>query len=542
MTRGTACRNNWVTAFRAALAAVICALGCPPLSATVADASIRAARLRRFDRFLTQTEALYRAAGARPMRSAVRFGYVGADLIDPMVVTSETTHALERYASYHMLLRQSMSAVRPAMAPARPPGAKAPEDYQRGVDNGSTDATAAIQRALSAGDVWLTHGRDYRISHTIVVPSHRRILSDGTGTILVGVGEQGFPVTRYDPVRRYDGYADVLRIHDATDVALLDFRIQTPIADPRAPQPLLHGIDIRSAARVRVAGLELRGFPRATGIIRVNSSADVVLADNLIHASYTRALTRQVTGIEVDEARSADRRGHGVNSTSLSIAGNFVFGLLLDPRVYLETSLRGGAPLNDETTGIQLAAQESAATIRVDDNVIADVGQGIDLFTDDGYFARDTIVRAPEFALKMGHGASRNHFDHFRITASGIAAIVVYAVPNEPLAGNVVTDAVIDHPGAVIGMPVNFLAMGIEISTRNGANGAPRSGADNMGNVFDHIRVTGLPPKGTPGWHGVIACGWPSVPAPPGAKRNLFHDVVPVEGEVDSSGGCALVN
>lgn len=517
-------------------------IGVAPASAAD-DAASRAARLQRFDRFLTQAEALYIKAGARPMRPAVRFGYAGADLIDPTVVTSELSHALERYASYHGLLRERIAPVRRAALPVRPAGARTPEQFVRGADGGTIDATAAIERALAAGDVWLTPGRRYLISRTLAVPSHRRILSDGTGTILVGVGGPGFPVTRYDPVRRYDGYSDVLRIHDASDVALQDFRIQTPIADPRAPQPLLHGIDIRTSAHIRVAGLELRGFPRATGVIRINSSAGVVIADNLIHASYTRELVRQVTGIEVDEARSDAPRGRAhLDSTDISIAGNLVFGLLLDPRVYLETSLRGGSPLNDETTGIALASQASAPSFHVDDNVVADAGQGIDLFVSDAHFTRDTIVRAPEFGLKMGHGASRNSFDHFRIVASGIAAVVIYAVPEEPVSGNRITDSVIQYPGAVVGMPGPPLSMAIEISTRNGIGGSPRSGGHNSGNIFSHIHVTGLPPKGTPGWHGIIACGWPRVPKPAGVVANLFHDVTPADGGIDSAGGCTTVD
>ena len=261
----------------------------------------------------------------------------------------------------------------------------------------------------------------------------------------------------------------------------------------------------------------------------------MLVADNLIHASYTRALTRQVTGIELDEARSA---GTGNVSTDIRIAGNLILGLLLDPSVYLETSLRGGKPLDDETDGINISHKASMPTLHVDDNVIADVGQGIDIFANDSHYAGDVIVRTPEFGLKVGHGASRNQFDGFRIVASGIAAVVIYGTPDEPVSGNRISNISIDHPGAVIGLP-GRPSTAIELSIRT-ATSAPKSAVSNSGNVFDHVRITGLPPDRTPGWQGIGGCAWPAGERAPGVTPTIFADVTPA-AKLRTDNGCGVV-
>lgn len=512
-------------------------LGASPAGA----ASIDAPRIARFDRFLNEAVALYRRAGAVPRTPVGRLGYAEAGLIDPHVVTSELTYVLERYASYRALLRQAPAQQRVPPVLPRPSGSTTPEQHVAGVDDGRADATGAIQTALAQGDVWLSPGHRYRVTRTISVPAHRRILSDGTGTILVAVGSPGFPATAFDMHHPNAGYSDVFQIHGVSDAQLRDFRLQTPIADADAPQPLLHGVDIRDAANVAVIGLELRGFARTRGIVRINSATDVLVADNLIHGSYTRALARQVTGIEVDETRSrAAVNGARGGSAGLRIAGNFVFGLLLDPSVYMDTSLRGGPPLSDETTGIQLAARESLPNSHVDDNVIADVGAGIDLFVNDAHFSGDVIVRTPEFGLKMGHGAMRNEFDGFRITASGIAAVMIYGSPAQPVGGNRITNLIVDHPGAVVALRSDQATTALALKLVADPDGTPATAASNNGNVFSHVRVTNLPPGHTPGWQGMGGCVWPAGSGPSSAPRDIFEDVVPA-AELRADNGCGVI-
>ena len=521
----------WVAA-----ALLACAIQ-PALSAQSADGSSRA-RLIRFDRFLNEEVARYRQAGAILAPAVRRPGYPEADLLDPNA--PQSTHVLERYASYRRLLANASSAAAPPIL-TRPAGSTTPEDHGPGVADGVIDATGAIERALAAGDVWLTPGAVYRLTRTLVVPAHRRLMSDGTATLRIATAGVGFPVLPFDPRHPYAGYRDVIQVHGVENVELRDFRVQTEEGIGTADQPLLHGVDVRDARHVVVTGLALEGFARTRGVLRVNSSSDVVLSQNLLHGSYTRALTRQVTGIEIDEARSRDGKdGPARSSDQVLVGGNLIFGLLFDRALLWDTTLRSDhAPLNEETTGIALAATGPAPTVEVDDNVIADVGQGIDVFSDGSRFARNVIERAPEFALKVGHGASGNLFDGFRITASGIAAVVLYGSPDEPVSGNRVTNFVIQYPGAVASLPRPF-SYALLVETQPGHAGARRAAASDSGNSFAHVRITGAPAAGAGDWKSLIGCGWPRDTRPGDARPNVFDDVRPLTPPLDVTGGCAI--
>lgn len=410
------------------------------LAQNVGDATTpfsREQRLSRFIHFLTKRKEalLLQGATRQAERPALAGWYARTSLLDPRVVTNRLSYAVNRYDSY--LARISAQMVSENLVQrsvsfsslTAPTGFKAPEDF----GPIAVDATAALKAALAAGNVWLTRNTIYVLTETIDIPSTRQIISDGSGTLLIKTGP-GTAFTAKDTNSSthwdVDQKMQAIRIVDANNVVLRDFRLRMASEEGDAQPLLRRGIHVSNSSDVSIQGLELLGFPRTKGIVAVNSGRGVSVEDNLFHGGYTVAPARQVTGIEVD-----DDRVNG-DSNNLRIVGNFILGVMLDRDVLFDTAIpdRNGVPLGYETDGINM--QVNVNPHLVANNSIMDVGEGIDSFSSNGQYRNNHIERAFSLGVKVAHGATGNRFSGNRVLATGFSSILIADSETEPTGSN----------------------------------------------------------------------------------------------------------
>ena len=427
------------------LLAVACGASDEPTGATsvvvlaqnVGDATppfSREQRLSRFIHFLTKRKEalLLQGATRQGERPALAGWYARTSLLDPRVVTNRLSYAVNRYDSY--LERISAQMVSENLVPrsgslTKPASFVKPEDFGPITGN----ATAAFKAALAAGNVWLTPDTIYVLTETIDIPSTRQIISDGSGILHFKTGP-GTAFTAMDVTSSthwdVDQKMQAIRIVDANDVVLRDFRVRMASEEGDAQPLLRRGIHVSNSSNVSIQGLELLGFPRTKGIVAINSGRGVSVEDNLFHGGYTVAPARQVTGIEVD-----DDRVNG-DSNNLRIVGNFILGVMLDRTVFFDTAIpdRNGVPLGYETDGINM--QVNVNPHLVANNSVMDVGEGIDTFSSNGQYRNNHIERAFSLGVKVAHGATGNRFSGNRVLATGLSSILVSDTKTQPTGSN----------------------------------------------------------------------------------------------------------
>ncbi|HSW07414.1 hypothetical protein [Aquabacterium sp.] len=262
--------------------------------------------------------------------------------------------------------------------------------------NGVADDTPALQAALAQGrPVWLASGKVYRITRRLDLGDGAGLLSDGTATLLLAAGAEGFANTtalRSDDAL-YGPRGTGLRV-SGRQVVLQDFFIVKDYEDER----YVIGIDVRAASQVQLRRLKLRGFSLAPGIVTVRSSNDVEIRGLLIHDACT-ASTRvppdlpsfQITGISIDDTRVG-----GLGSRRLTLAGNVIANLRMLPLT----------PRGDQSDGINFAAIGTGQDSLISGNRISGVDEGLDLWGD-GITVLGNRVAAHSLALKLIHGAQQ---------------------------------------------------------------------------------------------------------------------------------------
>lgn len=370
--------------------------------------------------------------------TATTSGYDKAHYLSPKNVLSYFDFAEKRYESYLQRIKDqaaeeglqtiSENEFQFPEDTAKPIGFFSPEEQSEFVSF-DEDCSLAIKKALSLGNLWLSPGRTYKIKKPIVLESERKIMSDGSGTIAIIAGEDtAWKVNDITPSTKFDklNHESPLRIENVNNVELSDFRLKLA-AEVTELQPwLAAGIDIKTSNQVQIKGLELFGFPRIDGIIRVNSSDNILIADNLLHGAYTKTSIRQTSGIRIDGERIQDRY-----STGVSIVGNFIFGMLFDSKLYFDTTYRAeNTALGYESDGITFTINRNGALIA--NNSIMDVGEGIDTFTSNAIIRNNYIERAFNYGLKVVHSGSSNLFSNNRFVATGLAGIFLLGTPYKP--------------------------------------------------------------------------------------------------------------
>lgn len=260
--------------------------------------------------------------------------------------------------------------------------------------DGLADDTRALQEALAPGrGVWLLPGRVYRITRRLELGTGASLVSDGSATLLMSSGPEGFDnrvALRSEP-GLYSARGTGLQLR-GQNITLSDLFLVKQYADGR----YTIGIDVVESSDVKIQRLRLRGFSLAPGIVTIRSSDNVELASSLIHASCTQSVdvppdlaSFQVTGISVDDTRVAGR-----GSTALRLHNNVIADLRMVP-----LTARG-----DQSDGINFAAIGTGAGSTIYGNDIRGVDEGIDLFGS-GIEVRRNRVAAHSLTLKLIHGA-----------------------------------------------------------------------------------------------------------------------------------------
>lgn len=507
--------RRMLVSFKRKFRVVICILTLGPIAILFTNAVTastyafsREQRLSRFHYFLTVRKEMLLRQGATLHKEEGPAGlYQQANLLDPRFVASRYAFAINRYNSYLKRISTQMSSENLVTRSlsfgvlTKPPGFVAPEEFDSSVGSEMVDATTAVRRALATSNVWLTPGKTYVLSEIILIPRGRRMVSDGSGTLLIKTG----PGTSFNAIDRdcsthkdIDQGIQPIRITDVSDVVLRDFRVRMA-SEEGDTQPLLRGgIQVNNSSNVSIQGLELLGFPRTLGIIRVNSGKNIFIEDNLIHGSYTKSPTRQVTGIEIDNDQI-----NSVNSENIKITGNFILGVMLDKEVFFDTFYRGsGMALGYETDGINLAAYNSKVHL-VANNSIMDVGEGIDTFFSNGEYRNNHIERAFAYGLKLVHSASGNRFYGNRVLATGLSSIVIADSQDEPTGGNTFIKNRIRYVGAFDvasipqKIPLNSIAA-IHLMDYTKKN------------VFIMNEASEYMFTNSPLWKGSVFCTWPT--------------------------------
>jgi hypothetical protein len=262
------------------------------------------------------------------------------------------------------------------------------EDYGAKGD-GIADDTNPLQQALNVSKkVRLRRNKIYRITRRLVLENGRQIRSDGTATLLMAKGVDGF--TNTNPDRTGQGiYSEkgtglVLK---GEDIVVENFFLVKEYEDNR----YVIAIELINAHRARLNRLRIRGFSLAPGIITISSSNNVVISNSIIHASCSEVgpppgpknSAFQITGIVVDDFVTGNEY-----SKFLDIRNNVITDLVMKHEP-------------EQTDGITVA-QGAAHTIR--DNYINNVDEAIDTFADQ-LVIKNNKLGARGLAIKLIWGA-----------------------------------------------------------------------------------------------------------------------------------------
>lgn len=178
--------------------------------------------------------------------------------------------------------------------------------------------------------------------------------------------------------------------------------------------------------RVQASGNNLRPsrsftYNAGTQNITLGSAAT---ATDTIYVQYGLA---QSNGIEVDNDRI-----NSIGSEQLLISGNRVADVRFTGTAYNNWFM--------ETDGIQLGG--SVARCTISDNVIHDVGEGVDTFSKYCSFNGNHVSNCGLFGIKLTHGASFNTITNTSVDGAGLAGLVIVgsSVNLTPCDGNVVSN------------------------------------------------------------------------------------------------------
>lgn len=288
------------------------------------------------------------------------------------------------------------------------------------VGNGVVDDTEAINEALTAraaaggGLVRLGSHKTYLVSSRISIPSLCGLIGDGTPRIYATA--LGFSNT--DTRTKYTSTSTVIDTSGLTSSpytpnygnSIEGIIIQSEVSGGRSVDALV----ARNVAGLRIANVEIYGFPVSRGI-RVSSAIDgSIIENNYIHdfTSNTTgwAATPQITAIEVD-----DDRVNNVYSDGIQILNNRINDITLGAAAI--------AAYNYQTDGIHIAQRTALYVIH--GNTIDNVGEGVDSFGRNGVISGNKITNAYHFGIKLIHGASHNAITGNTIKRAGMAGIIL---------------------------------------------------------------------------------------------------------------------
>lgn len=293
------------------------------------------------------------------------------------------------------------------------------------VGDGTADDLASILAALGAlllkggGLVRLESGKSYRVSAAIPLGSFPNCGIVGDGTPEIFAPASSFNNTNL--ATKYTSTSCVISVigglvspfTPAKNNTIVGIKIRSEVSDGRA----VDAIASRNAENLIVCSNEIYGFPVGCGLRASTLSGRCLVAFNHIYSFTTAAAwpsQPQISGIEIDGDRVNNTGSRGVWITHNRIRDLTMTGSALSTYGF-------------QTDGINLQGTRPAPTLlcNVSDNIITNVGEGIDCFglynTFNGNIMRDIY----DYGYKFIHGASFNDVTGGNLTEIGRAGIVV---------------------------------------------------------------------------------------------------------------------
>lgn len=369
--------------------------------------------------------------------------------------------------------------------------------------NGVIDDTAALQSVLDEGKtVHLDPAKTYRITQWL------QITQSDTG--VDGHGAQIIMDTRsgYFDNSTYGAYgADAVGIAAiGTSGARLErvfvrnCRITTRAwVDDVYLKPIL----FEYVSEADISNNEIWNFSRGRGLITGNNWDGGSVRHNYLHDTYSNSTSGtgqnlQVTGIEFDNDSDSltDLNGMRYSSRDVLIHGNEIRNITVGEAARQALGYQADGIMLGGVAITAAAKSKPSRGFTVSNNMIDNVGEGIDCMGHDNVIIGNRINRAFAYGIKLVHGASHNNVTGNVITNVGTAGAIVQP-SNSAITGDYVPHA----DGNVI---VGNIIRGINADV-------DWTGADGVVNFDESAEAN--PPGGASGAAGVrieVVNGYPS--------------------------------
>lgn len=273
-------------------------------------------------------------------------------------------------------------------------------------------------------------------------------MSLAAGSQLVGDGSPRVVASAVDFSATRLGFgsdACLFRGESADHIRLSGFRISFQ----KAAETRTVGVSLFRSRDCVVENLQIDGF-NCGYLIALDSCQDCLVVGNVLRDCQMDASSMApLSGVCVD-----DNRHEGLNSSRIVIARN-------DIRRLTVTDLFRRRFLN-QTDGVSVfgTGGGKGSECVVADNVIVDVGEGIDVFGRRCVVQRNLIIDAAAAGIKLAHGASENRILDNIIDGAGLWGIVLAGSPYDvgDTDGNVVENNSITRIAEVPSAPAGASA------------------------------------------------------------------------------------
>jgi hypothetical protein len=284
--------------------------------------------------------------------------------------------------------------------------------------------------STSSRTVKLAPGRAIRLSRSLEMRSNCTLQGDPSVLVAVGTKPGEFDNTNY--ADRLGPHAVGILVRNVNNAKISGFMI---VKEDAKDGTFVKAIHVVQSSYVNLSGLIVQGFNLGGGHITISSSTQITITGNIIRSAYSNyasvpaeeAAKVQMTGIEVDNDLSVDANGQSIPSTSLTISRNHIYGFVPGRDLFNK--------YGDQTDGINIANPSSQAHM-IAENMIEDVGEGIDAFGADLMIRNNIIRRTAYFGIKLIHGAQRAVVKLNEISYVGIAGILVMGTTDMGLQSN----------------------------------------------------------------------------------------------------------